>query len=424
MRQIQVVVPAGQGWSIFEELKKEYSYMDLIDGRTSDLLLITVSDGICDVLVKKLTDLGVSLKHGTITITNTTARLPNISRKARSGNAINREELREDMQRLSSLDRTFISYVILSAFIAAIGIISDNLVILIASMIVAPLMQPMVSTSFSILTNNSYLLKRSLRKEALGFILTILIGVMAAIVIPVYTINSTMQRTATITVLDLLVALVGGIAAGVSVTQRQQSELIGIAVAASICPPATSIGINLWQYWNIGSTAYVNLTIGSVSLLGANVLAIHLTTLVIFWLQGVKPTAEWKRFLSKGTIRRRTATMLLLIGLIGIPISAISLDSYQQWSNESSMRKIILDELGEENILDIEIVQSWDSPILPKLTEVNITIQLVNASYTLTQLEASINNIKLEIKNTVLKDPSKEVNIKLLVIASNPIGDI
>ena len=60
----------------------------------------------------------------------------------REAKRIYREELYEDINSVSSAGRTFILLVILSAFVAAIGLLRANVAIIIGAMVIAPLLGP------------------------------------------------------------------------------------------------------------------------------------------------------------------------------------------------------------------------------------------------------------------------------------------
>ncbi|MHA2331380.1 MAG: TIGR00341 family protein [Candidatus Hodarchaeales archaeon] len=427
MKQIQVTVPAGQGWIIKERLEKEkFRYISLIDGRTGDLLFITVDSKMVEKVLSVLIDEGVSRKHGVIHVLDATARLPVLAMKASKDRGVSKEEIFEDMRSRASLDRSFIAYIFLSAVIAAVGVIADNVVILIASMIVAPLMAPMVALSFSILMNNNKIFWSAIKTQAIGLAVSVMIGIMIGVAVSPTSANDAMFRTSTISLFDLIVAVVGGLAAGVATTERKQSEIVGIAVAASLMPPATNVGIQLWMTAFVSSDIHWPIALGSIFLLSTNVIAIHLSCLVVYWFQKIRPRTEWATKLSKGTVRRRIAVMAILSLSALTPILTVSLTTYSDWNIQTNSVGIIEYVFGSElDIIvtheQITIQTSSDDPSL-----LVITIQAIGHNFTNdTTIVSSLSNIKSEIEDLLANNifsafqSWKKVDIILYLISSS-----
>jgi hypothetical protein len=75
---------------------------------------------------------------------------------------IYREEVYEDINSVSSGGRTFILLVILSAFVAAIGLLRANVAIIIGAMVIAPLLGPNMRMALAATLGDSALAKRSI----------------------------------------------------------------------------------------------------------------------------------------------------------------------------------------------------------------------------------------------------------------------
>jgi hypothetical protein len=72
---------------------------------------------------------------------------------------IYREELYEDINSVSSGGRTFILMLILSAFVAAIGLLRANVAIIIGAMVIAPLLGPNMGMALAAALGDSALAK-------------------------------------------------------------------------------------------------------------------------------------------------------------------------------------------------------------------------------------------------------------------------
>lgn len=70
----------------------------------------------------------------------------------------------------------FIVYVILAAWIAAMGLLDNSVVNTVASMLVSPMMGPVMAMTFGTIVENRGLRDMGIRNAAIGFILCILFG--------------------------------------------------------------------------------------------------------------------------------------------------------------------------------------------------------------------------------------------------------
>ena len=95
---------------------------------------------------------------------------------------IYREELYEDINSVSSGGRTFILLVILSAFVAAIGLLRANVAIIIGAMVIAPLLGPNMGMAPAATLGDSALAKRSLKTNSNGMAVAVTIAIALAYV--------------------------------------------------------------------------------------------------------------------------------------------------------------------------------------------------------------------------------------------------
>ena len=90
---------------------------------------------------------------------------------------IYREELYEDIKSVSSGGRTFILMLILSAFVAAIGLLRANVAIIIGAMVIAPLLGPNMGMALAAALGDSALAKRSLKTNFAGIAIAVTIAI-------------------------------------------------------------------------------------------------------------------------------------------------------------------------------------------------------------------------------------------------------
>lgn len=349
MKQVQIAVPAGEGWRIREELSAKFPYVSLIDGRTTDLLLFAVGVGYVQDLLTALDEQGVGKKHGEISVVEMTTRIPRLPAIAMRGGKIANNELHDQIRGESSLDIPFLAYTTLAALIATFGLIANNIVAVIASMIVAPFLGPIICTSYGIIMGESKMWKQAARTQAIGLSLALMVGAILGFILVSdaaaanFSLTQEMESRTGVGLLDIGIAVGGGLAAGVVTTERAQASIIGIAVAASLMPPAANVGI-LFRLGLYDEMA------GCFLLLLINLAAIHAATLLVFRLRGVRPTALWKARVAKKSIQRGVGVVFMLIVLISVPIIYLAWEGYQDWTTSMEIRGIIYDKLVVEGI--------------------------------------------------------------------------
>lgn len=363
MKEVHVIVPAGEGYLLRETLLKEYRYVDLVDGMTSDHLIITVSPARVGALLAFLQRAGVGLRYGSISVKDVSFRIPRVSAKHREKGRISIEEMEVGMQANAELTLAFLVFVIASAVIASLGLIADNIVAVVASMIVAPFLSPVLAASFGIVLNDWTLLKKGLQTEIIGIVLAILIGVVVAAILGSDWLTHEISIRTSVSLIDLVIAIVSGIAVGIAASEQQDVPVIGIAVAAALMPPAANTGILLYmQAWN--------LALGSFFLLFVNVLSIHLVSLIIFWIRGFKPATTWRARARTLRLRQNLYYLVSVIFILVILVSGFFSISFNDIRTQYQVRNIIQEEFTAPNmtILNPPNIFVSDTSILVELT--------------------------------------------------------
>ncbi|MGE3809423.1 MAG: DUF389 domain-containing protein, partial [Gemmataceae bacterium] len=84
------------------------------------------------------------------------------------GPRINREELFNDASEGVSVDRVFLGMTILSALVAAAGLIRDDVTVIIGAMVIAPLLGPNVAISLAATLGDAGLFRRAMLANLVG----------------------------------------------------------------------------------------------------------------------------------------------------------------------------------------------------------------------------------------------------------------
>ena len=228
------------------------------------------------------------------------------------GTRISREELYDDIQTATKSTRVFMAMAILSAAVAAIGLLRDAEAIIIGAMVIAPLLGPNLSLALATTLGDGPLARRSIRVNLLGVVLVLGVSIVLGLLIEVEPLSSALQMRTEVGYGDIMLAAAAGMAGVIAFTTGVGETLIGVMVAVALVPPLVAMGLlagsGLWR----GAS-------GAALLVGTNVICINLAAVTTFLLQGVRPRTWWEAKKAKRATRRAViAWVLLLLVLTGL----------------------------------------------------------------------------------------------------------
>ncbi len=226
---------------------------------------------------------------------------------------ISRQELYNDVAPGVSLSTNYVAMVILSAIIAAIGLIRNDMAIIIGAMVLAPLLLPNVAFALANTLGDTDLGWDAVTTTLLGLTLAILIGTVIGLAVHVDPANASIEARTHLGWSDLLLALASGSAGVLALTGGGKLSLVGVMVAVALMPPLVTGGLLL------GSGLY-HLEARALNLALANIICINLAGVVTFHLQGISPSTWWEKDKARRASRQATivlaALLLLLAGIL------------------------------------------------------------------------------------------------------------
>lgn len=211
----------------------------------------------------------------------------------------------------------FFTLLLLAAFIATYGLLSDSSATVIGAMIIAPLMGPIMATTAAAVMGQGRRALRALALVVAGIATVIAFSYALTLLIPElaisFTANGELASRINPGLLALFTALGSG-AAGAFITSRDEiaDSMGGVAIAISLVPPLCVVGIALRQgEWTAA--------VGALVLFATNFLAILLAGGVTFLIIGLGRVA-----LSQEQVKvRRRGFALFVAGtvLVAIPLT-------------------------------------------------------------------------------------------------------
>jgi len=317
VKQVQITVP-------FDKIEAVYDF--LIDGLsiknvmkfTSDnavVLQFRIPDVSVNETIEALKSRGVGVEYGFVDILDLKASLPRESEEKANDQKIQRdatlavEEIYENVKKQSSLSFDYIAFIILAAVMAGFGLIQNNVTVIVASMLLSPLMGPMLAIAFGYVVRNNQLFVKGTINEVIGIVLSLSVGVAMAIVMPLLDPNmvttiandvgtgtivniTEITRRAGFSPLDVGVAIFSGAAVAVSVTKGDMSSLVGVAISAALMPPAVSASMMVVLGLSTGNPYILAVGVGSFYLLVMNIILIVISAFVMFKVKGLTSLAD------------------------------------------------------------------------------------------------------------------------------------
>jgi len=225
---------------------------------------------------------------------------------------ISRQELYNDITAAVGINGTYLTMIELSVVVAAIGLLRNDMAIIIGAMVIAPLLLPNVAMALANTLGDRDLAILGGKTTISGLLLALFTSILIGYFIPVdATIDAIAART-NIQLSDLILAMASGAAGVLAFTSGGQLSLIGVMVAVALMPPLVTGGLLIGS----GNMA---LGIKALELTCVNVICVNLAGILTFMSQGVNPATWWGK--SKASNARKRAIvgwLLLLIILISI----------------------------------------------------------------------------------------------------------
>lgn len=215
-----------------------------------------------------------------------------------------RQELYTTVQGSSRISVSYISFIIFSAIVAAVGIIKSSPAIVIGAMVIAPLIGPVTAVSFASVLGDFKLIRQSIITSLVGIGIPVIIAVIFSFFSNPPTYSDEFLSRTEIQIIDVIAALASGAAGALSFVKIKSGTLVGVMVSVALLPPAVVFGMIL------GTGNWTEALVPFILLLMVNVFSILLSAVIVFWLSGIKPN-NWQD-LQKANISRKLSLLFIL----------------------------------------------------------------------------------------------------------------
>ena len=192
----------------------------------------------------------------------------------------------------------FNTLLLVASILAGLGLISNSTATIIASMLVSPIMGPVVGLAYGTAISDWKLVRRSLRNELICLAFCIFIGMVIAAITGPTPLKDTWptpemagRGTMANFLVGLPIAFFSGLGVAVSLLDDQAASLVGVAISASLLPPAVNAGL-LWvaqAYTQDDEIDYYQYGLVSLALTVANIVLIWISAVLMFKMKEVLP---------------------------------------------------------------------------------------------------------------------------------------
>ena len=227
---------------------------------------------------------------------------------------------------------------ILSIFIASIGLNMNSTAVVIGAMLISPLMGPILAIGFGFATLNFTVAKSGILRLSVQIMIAVLASALYFYISPVQTATSELLARTEPNIFDVFIAIFGGLAGIIGQTRKTLDNVIpGVAIATALMPPLCTAGYGLangnWQYF-----------IGAGYLFFINAFFIFFAAFIV--LKGVYSLPFHKQ---AEEVNRRNQLIFLVIGLImAIPSIYAGYDMTIKYSESNHLEQFIKNDINQD----------------------------------------------------------------------------
>ncbi|MDJ1432097.1 DUF389 domain-containing protein [Halostagnicola sp. A-GB9-2] len=371
MRLVHVTVPEERRDAARAALKDEQFTFTVVPIVDDDLVMFEIpvpSNAVGDVLdVLEAVEVDVTdytvVASGETAMTETSETLER--EYAGDYKPMTAVELRTKARDLSRDTASYAALMILSALIATAGLLISSPAIVVGSMVIAPIIGPALTASVGTVTGDRKMIADSFWMQLYGLGLAI---IAAAALAAGFRFGGFVPTTIDLPALDLfgvrlapnmlslVVAVAAGTSAGIGLTTKGPTSIIGVMIAAALIPTAAATGISI---------AWIEpeLAIGTAVLLLATLVVINLAVFAVLLLLGY---ASRGRTSPGGELDRSLiATSVLAIIVIALTLS-VGFATVQQ--------------VGVDREVATSVEETLEDPGYEDLTAVSVQTQYADMS--------------------------------------------
>ncbi len=322
-RLVEIIAPEGHGATL-RAIAEKHGAVDTwvsdpdASGRITAWLLLDKSN-VQRCLDVVQTALGGEDKKWRAVLIPVDAVLPEPSEASddkdlkKSAISATREELFNEVQKGAQLNRNYLVLAFLSTVVAAIGLMQNNVAVVIGAMVIAPLLGPNLAFAFASALGHRELMFRALRTNFAGLAVILAVATVLGAILRPQDLNGELMSRTVVGYDSIALALASGAAAVLSLTTGLSATLVGVMVAVALLPPAAALGMLL-------GAGHPEAAMGAGILLAVNLVCINLSAQIVFWTQGLRPRTWLEKQSAKQSALLTSAVWIVLLAILAVAI--------------------------------------------------------------------------------------------------------
>lgn len=247
-------------------------------------------------------------------------------------------------------------YLVSSAILASIGLDTNSPAVIIGAMLISPLMSPILGIGLSVGIYDKELLISSVKEFLFAVLLSLFISTLYFLISPLAVATNELVGRTTPTLLDIGIALFGGIAGIVAATRKGiVNSIPGVAIATALMPPICTSGFGIAT----GNAAFFG---GAFYLFFINAVFISLSAvLIVRYLK-----FPVKKYLDKAKRGRIRHVILFFAFLVSVPGAVIFWGIIKDADEQKKLKVLIADNFEGKNrgVVNWKLTNAENSKIL------------------------------------------------------------
>ncbi len=143
----------------------------------------------------------------------------------------------------------FFYFVGLSVAMATLGLLADSASIVIGSMLIAPLLYPILGVAMGLVMSNQGVLGRSTVTLVKSIVVTLVVSALITLFFGEGIVTAEVAARINPTILHFLVAVVAGASVAYALARPEWSETLpGVAISVALIPPLSVVGIGIAMF--------------------------------------------------------------------------------------------------------------------------------------------------------------------------------
>lgn len=304
--------------------------------------------------------------------------------------SVNHKSVMKDIYLEVDISAGYFLTLTLANLIALGGLIINNTAVIIGAMLISPLMGPILSTGFAFITEDAVIGKKALKKVFLSVVVTILIAALITYLSPIKDVTNEIIGRTKPNLYDLIIAFLSGMAGAIALCTKKSYITIvpGVAIATAVIPPLSVTGFGI-------GIANINIALGGFFLFFTNFVAIIISTCIVIYIYGFRPSIVMEE--GGSNLKIRAATLVVIFIVISIPLFYTLNTSIAQIRLKGKIQSALKKEFDREGVSRLSSLSYLEG----KDDRLDISAIVNTVEYL---KEAEINRIEKNIRDSLQQD--------------------